>query len=91
MTIKEKLLQLRKEITLNSIYTKDYDNSLDIPLDIVYYFFEGFNEYIYDLMKRDKIKPKKYEWEYDNYDNIDNLFNYYNDIENPKMELYLGN
>lgn len=42
--------QLRKEITLNSLFLRDYENSLGYDVDSVYYFFDGYAEYLHELL-----------------------------------------
>ena len=41
---KQELQQLRNEITLNSIYTSDYNNSFNIDPRQVQDFFDGYLE-----------------------------------------------
>lgn len=61
---KEQLSQLRKEITLNSLFIKDYTNTLGIDPQETYYFFEGYSELLDNLMK-EALKD---------YDTEDNLY-----------------
>lgn len=80
---KQELQQLRNEITLNSLYTSDYNNSFNIDPRQVQDFFDSYLEdceYIpndnSDLV--DTISDNDY---YDTLftiaDNIDNLYNFY--------------
>ena len=45
---KEQLRKLRQEIVLNSLFLNDYENSLGIDKDKVYYFFDTFVDDIYE-------------------------------------------
>ena len=42
---KQELQQLRQQITLNSLYTSDYENSFNIDPRQVQDFFDGWLEY----------------------------------------------
>lgn len=41
----QQLINLRQQITLNSLFTDDYINSFDIPARQVQDFFDGYLEY----------------------------------------------
>lgn len=86
----DQLSKLRKDITLNSTFTGDYENSLGIDSQLVQNFFDGYIEYLSEMIQED-IGEDKYD-ELDNndwynyineYDTLENLEHYYNTIENP--------
>ena len=45
----EQVLQLRSEVTLNSLYTSDYNNRLGVDPGEACSFFEGYCEYLEEL------------------------------------------
>ncbi len=47
---KEELWKLRQEITLNSLFLKDYENSLGIDVKECFAFFSGYVEYLGELV-----------------------------------------
>lgn len=51
------LLELRKEISLNSIYVSDYENKFNISPKQVCDFFDGFNSYLEELISDDGAVP----------------------------------
>ena len=84
---KQELQQLRNEITLNSLYTSDYNNSFNIDPRQVQDFFDGYLEYCETIpndncdLLRDLVDTMSYNDYYDTLftiaDNIDNLYNFY--------------
>ena len=86
----DQLSKLRKDITLNSTFTSDYENSLGIDSQLVQNFFDGYIEYLSEMIQED-IGEDKYDELDDNdwynyinkYDTLENLEHYYNNIENP--------
>lgn len=78
MLNREQLKQLRREIVLDSLYYDDYENSFGINKYNVYYFFEGYAEYLYELMKEEiKDFDGDYHGHLAEYDTSDNLESYY--------------
>ena len=75
MLTKNQLKQLRKEIVLNSLYLKDYSNSLYIKEKTACAFFDSYIEYLYEIATEDQFKSKDILDVIDRYDNIDNLYN----------------
>lgn len=77
MLTKEQLNTLRAEAILGSIYTGDYENDLCIHPNAVINFFDGYCEYLMELM----LEDGHWEDEYDNllstYDTEENLWNWY--------------
>lgn len=83
MLTRNELKQLRNEITLNSIFLKDYKNSFDIDIKKVYCFFDSYMEYLYSLADDDKYSGDAFDV-MNKYDNDINLWTYYNIfIDNP--------
>ena len=57
---KRKLAELRKEIVLDSLFLRDYKNSLGLDENAVYYFFEGYSEMLYlDVEEEEREKGVK--------------------------------
>jgi len=78
----EELLKLRKEISLGSLYYRDYDNSFGIDEHEVCDFFDGFLDDAEDRYKEETGKyPKDIGVIYDKYDNPDDLFYYFDGID----------
>ena len=46
----EQLLELRRQICLNSIYLSDYENDLGVDRQEAYDFFDGYTSYLEELM-----------------------------------------
>lgn len=82
---KAQLSKLRKEIVLNSLSLKDYENSLGIDRERVYAFFDSFVEEICALYEEEHNTEKYWIQDvFDEYDNIDQLWKYYNCyVEDP--------
>ena len=78
MLNKKQLKQLRKEIVLNSIFLKDYDNTLFIKNKTVCDFFDSYIEYLYELASEKNINDNDV---FDKLDNINNLYDYYSLFE----------
>lgn len=83
----DQLSKLRKDITLNSTFTDDYKNSLGIDSQLVQNFFDGYIEYLSEMIQED-IGEDKYDELDDNdwynyinkYDTLENLEHYYNAV-----------
>ena len=83
----DQLSKLRKDITLNSTFTDDYENSLGIDSQLVQNFFDGYIEYLSEMIRED-IGEDKYDELDDNdwynyineYDTLENLEHYYNAV-----------
>lgn len=67
------LSRLRNDIVLCSIYIKDYHNRYAIDKNKVCDFFEGYADYLGELMDKDGIKGEDFFVNLKNYDNIANL------------------
>lgn len=76
---KNKLWNIRKNIVLCSLYINDYDNKFNYDNDLMFNFFEGYCEYLGELME-ENIKNYNDSNFFDylpQYDNKNNLWNYY--------------
>jgi hypothetical protein len=73
---KQELQQLRQQITLNSLYTSDYENSFNIDPRQVQDFFDGWLEYCSEDIEYTN-DTDYYNQLFDKADNIDNLVDYY--------------
>ena len=75
MLSKRQLKELRKQIILNSLYLKDYDNNLYIKSKNVCDFFDSYIEELSEKYNTNDID------EILKHDNIDELWNYYKYLE----------
>lgn len=83
----EQLWQLRREIVLDSCYFHDYENSLGIDSHYVCAFFDGYSEYLSELMNEDEIPDNEKLDKLYLYDTIDNLENYQGCVEYTDEEM----
>lgn len=74
---KEQLWALRKEITLNSLFIADYENSFGFAAKSVCDFFDGYMNYLWELADGDGKKNLSVPELVKEYDNEDNLFDHY--------------
>ncbi len=79
----KQLEHLRKEIVFNSLYTTDYENSLNICPINVQDFFDGYLEYLFDLQMEDEEYGIEQDIAY--YDTSNNLENWYNCFEDDPL------
>ena len=79
----KQLERLRKEIVFNSLYTTDYENSLNICPINVQDFFDGYLEYLFDLQMEDEEYGIEQDIAY--YDTSNNLENWYNCFEDDPL------
>ena len=90
---KQELQQLRNEITLNSLYTSDYNNSFNIDPRQVQDFFDSYLEnceYIPNdngdmLCDMDLSYTDYYDTLFTIANNIDNLYDYYLSFEEDPL------
>ena len=90
---KQELQQLRNEITLNSLYTSDYDNSFNIDPQQVQDFFDGYLAYCETipndngdlLCDMDLSYADYYDTLFTIANNIDNLYDYYISFEEDPL------
>lgn len=85
MTVKE-LVQLRKEIVLNSIYISDYENSFNIDPHTVYGFFDGYMEYLQELEREDGENLDIDEF-FERYDTTENLLEWYSYFDKDPLPI----
>lgn len=80
----EIIIDLRKQIYLNSLFFSDYENSYGIDSHQVCNFFDGFIDYISELMDEDGMSDEDFFNNLDKYDTTDNLLEWYGCFdENP--------
>ena len=80
----EIIIDLRKQISLNSLFFSDYENSYGIDSHQVCNFFDGFIDYISELMDEDDVSDEDFFKNLDKYDTTDNLLEWYGCFdENP--------
>ena len=77
--IKRDLQILRNEIVLNSLFILDYENSFGLDPCEVNAFFDGYLDYLEDLMLEDNCSDENYFDNLEKYDTLENLWNYYNE------------
>ena len=78
---KESLWELRKEITLNSLFTNDFENSFGIPAKECQDFFDGYMKDLEDMAEDTNIEFGVFLDAFD-LDSPDALWDYYNSVEN---------
>jgi len=71
------LWKLRDEITLNSIYVADYENSFRFNAKCICAFFDGYVDYLFELAEEDKFPVDDEFAVFDKYDTEDNLYNWF--------------
>lgn len=81
------LWQLRNEIMLNSLFVADYTNSFGFNARDVSDFFDGYVEYIYEMMNEDKATDDQFR----EYDNEYNLYNWFLCSDNFDWVRFEGN
>ena len=88
---KEDLWALRNEVVVNSIFYSDYHNSFGLDTHSVCDFFDGWLDFIEELMVEDGYKDAAcrffdYFVEYDNADTLVQWYNCYDDLSWMKYE-----
>ena len=84
---KDELWELRQEIVLNSLFTKDYSNSFEVPDYVCHTFFDGYVMELYLLSDDDNFQSDDLFDVIEKYDNKDNLYNYYSQLEGYPLYL----
>ena len=69
---KQQLWKLRQEIVLNSLFIYDYENSFKFNASDVSVFFDGYVEFINELMEEDGNN------DFNGYDNAETLLHWFN-------------
>ncbi len=77
------LWKLRQEITLNSLYLDDYENSFGIAPQAVCDFFEGYTDYLYDLVEERYGANCVFSELMEDFDNEGNLIIWASHFTNP--------
>lgn len=77
MWTKENLWKLRQEIGLCSLFVADYQNSFGVEEHVCCDFFEGYADFLENLMIEDFGEDYDYFYMLDEYDNPENLYNWY--------------
>lgn len=77
------LVELRKQIVLGSLFTKDFENDLDIDARDCQNFFDGYLDFINELMEEDDVDISSFWDVIDCYDNKFTLEEYYCMCEYP--------
>lgn len=78
---KEQLWQLRKQITLNSLFIRDYNNSFNIDPKECCAFFDGYVECLWELATSElDYRGTDIMWVFEKLDNINNLYDYWCEI-----------
>lgn len=76
---KDELWKLRQEIILNSLYVYHYDNTFGFDERDISYFFDGYVDYINELLEDDVTGKMTFE-ELDNPDTLEQWFNCNDDL-----------
>lgn len=76
---KEDLWKLRCEVSVNSLYYSDYQNSFGLDTHSVYDFFDSWLSYMQNEMEEDRHKDAgdKFFDYFDQYDNADFLWSWF--------------
>lgn len=86
------LWNLREEIVLNSLYLSDYGNTFDLDVRCVSDFFDGYVEYLAEMIEeRDGIPNRDISMEdILEEDNPDNLLAWYECSDDYSWMVYYG-
>ena len=68
------LVQLRSEILFTSVFVSDYQNTLGIEPHEASAFFDGYADYLSELMKEDGLTDSDFYTFLEDYDTEDNLY-----------------
>lgn len=88
MLDRDKLQKLRNQITLNSLYTHDYENNMGIEAKVCHAFFDGYMSYLNELEKENGENLDFDEF-FEKYDTIDNLENWYNCFDTDPLSHFI--
>ncbi len=83
----EQLWQLRGQISLCSLFYRDYRNTFGIDEHAVCDFFDGYADYLSDLMNEDEPgRGDNHFFDYlKQYDTSENLWDWYNCLEEDPL------
>ena len=79
------LWNIRKQIKLGSIYVSDFNNREGYKAEDISNFFDGYVEYIYELMGEDGADEDAFS-SYDNIENLERWFYCYDDLSWVRFE-----
>lgn len=82
---KRELWKLRQEITLGSYFLSDYENTFGFDKEQVCDFFDGYADYLQEIMREDHIPDSDFWNELEKYDNADNLYGWWLCFENAPL------
>lgn len=71
------LNNLREDVVLCSYYANDYKNRYDIDTGQAYIFFEGYADYLGELMRKNNIDDDGFFDYLREYDTIENLWSWH--------------
>ena len=71
------LWKLRNEIVLCSLYYNDYENSFNLTTHSVCDFFDGYSDYLEELMVEDGFTDDDYFDQLGKYDTSSHLYEWY--------------
>ena len=74
------LWRLRQDVSLCSLYYNDYKNRYNLDVRTVCDFFDGYAEYLAELMQENGVDADAFFNNIDEYDNKYNLQDYYNNL-----------
>lgn len=78
----DEVLELRKQVVLCSLYYADYRNDIGVEEHECCDFFDGYAEYLGELMEEDGISDNEYFDHVGLYDNDENLIAWFYCFEN---------
>lgn len=88
MWSQNKLWALRQQIMLGSLYYKDYRNKLGVEEHICCDFFDGYLDYLWDLMEEAGISDDQALWDHlSDYDTSKNLWDWYGCFEEDPLPI----
>lgn len=73
---KIQLKRLREDVCLGSLFIRDYENRYGIDAHTVWAFFDGFEDYIEEMMLEDGYTDADYLDKRAEYDTLENLRNW---------------
>lgn len=87
MWSENQLWALRQRIPLGSLYFKDYRNKLGVEEHTCCDFFDGYLDYLWELMEEDGIHDDA-AWDHlKDYDTSENLWNWYGCFEEDPLPI----
>lgn len=85
MLTRKQLINLRKQVVLNSLFYKDYANDLYISEKTCCLFFDSYINYLYELATENNDNELDVLDVIKKYDNGNNLYNWYLCYENDPL------